>query len=189
MSLRSETGMTLMDMLVVVGFLGILMAIGIPLLNDVNDSLRLGQAQRDIERQLHTARQRAVATNRPMRVHFNCPEAGNYRMVELIGTPGVPAAADDASDRCSESRYPTQPDEDPMTRPNHDGPIRRIDPRVSFGVVESIEFWPDGTAHYDNGSDPWAQIPSTGRDLTLTYKSNTAVITVNGLGRITVQRQ
>ena len=39
-----------------------------------------------------------------MRVRFNCPAAGEYRTVELIGTASVPAAADTAADRCSDSR-------------------------------------------------------------------------------------
>jgi hypothetical protein len=83
--------------------------------------------------------------------------------------------------------YPA-PDRNPLTRPNLDGPPRFLDPSVTFGAVQSIEFWPDGTAHYNNaGANPWPMIPAAGRSLTMTKSGKTATVTVNGLGKVQLQ--
>jgi hypothetical protein len=148
--------------------------------------MRLGQAAREVERELQTARLLAVSTNRPIRVRFNCPTPGQYRMVELIGTPTLPAAADSAANRCQETVYRFPPtDSNPMTLPNHDGPVRRLDSSVSFGATKTIEFWPDGTAHPDiGGAGPW---PAGDTAISVTKGVNVKQITVNGLGKIQLQ--
>jgi hypothetical protein len=123
-------------------------------------------------------------------VHFNCPTAREYRSVELIGTINAPTAADTAATaRCNGTtyRYPAN-DTNPLTRPNVDGPVRWLDPTVSFGAVQSIEFWPDGTArHNPAGVNPWPMIPVGGITLTMVRAGNTASITVNGLGKVQLQ--
>jgi len=155
---------------------------------------------RSVERQLQSARMKAVSTNRPMRVRFNCPVAGQYRMVELIGTPSAPAAADDAAaaTRCSATGYP-YPDvtSGVFDLPNNDGPVQTLDRDVTFVAVQTIEFWSDGTAHVDQGSGtPWPVIPSDDPvEITLRLTTGTSAqqaeslktIEVNGLGRIRIQ--
>jgi hypothetical protein len=151
---------------------------------------RLAESTREVERELQTAKSRAVGKGRPIRVRFNCPGPGLYRSTELIGTVSVPAAADTAGNRCSEVTYPfPAADGDPLTLPNVDGPVRRLGDAVVFGAVQTIEFWPDGTAHYDSGMPPWQMIPVNGINLTLTRKGVTSTISVNGLGRIQLQIQ
>ena len=180
-------GFTLTDLLLVVTMLGILIGIAVPSLNGVFDRQRLGQASREVERELHVAKQRAVANNRPMRLRFNCPSTGWFRVVELIGTPSQPDAADAVTStrRCDTAAYPFPAgDQDLTTRPNFDGAPKQIDTRVRFGTVQTIEFWPDGTARYSTGTNPWTLIPTTGVSLTLSYKGTTSTIQVNGLGRI-----
>ncbi|HYU79328.1 MAG TPA: GspH/FimT family pseudopilin, partial [Vicinamibacterales bacterium] len=143
---------------------------------------------REVERELQTARQRAVSKGRAMRVRFNCPSAGQYRAVELIGPTSAPTAADAAADRCSPSlyRYPAN-DTDPLTKPNFDGPVRELESTVTFSNSQTIEFWADGTAHYDNGATGrWPMIPPAGVSLTLTRKGKTSTLEVNGLGRIKI---
>lgn len=189
----SSRGFSLVDMIVVVALIGIIMAIAVPNMLAAADSLRLGQEAREVERVLQTARQRAVASKRPIRVRFNCPAARTYRAVELLGTARAPLAGDSSADRCSPTVYPyPAADRDPATRPNLDGPVNYLDPLVSFGTVRTIEFWADGTAHYDAGAGtPWAQIPTTGTSLTMTRTTaagtKTATITVNGLGKVQLQ--
>ena len=124
-----------------------------------------------------------------MRVRFNCPAAKQFRMVELIGTPSIPVAQDTATNRCDNTLYPfPAADNNPVTLPNNDGPIRRIDPRVSFGNVQTIEFRPSGTA-YSVNADGTAGPPLAGDGiaLTVTKGKDTKTITVNALGKITAQ--
>lgn len=188
----SSRGFTLVDLVVVLGIMGVLSAIGIPLLNGATARLRLNQAARDVERELQGAKQRAVASNRPIRVRFNCPSDGVFRAVELIGSPGAPATADSSPTRCNDTTYPyPAADRDPITRPNLDGQVRRLPPDIEFGETRTIEFWPDGTAHAEPSAaaNPWPAIAVTGETLTLTQHERTASIQVNGLGRITLDVQ
>jgi hypothetical protein len=121
-----------------------------------------------------------------MRVQFNCPAARQYRMVELIGTPAVPNAADGTVGRCSASTYPfPAPDNNPITRPNNDGALRTIPDQVTFTTVTTIEFWPDGTAHTNTGGiNPWPPIAAPGTNIILTRGTKTKTILVNGIGKI-----
>lgn len=184
-SKRADAGFSLLDMMVVIALIGIISGIAVPtLINSIN-GMRLGQSAREVERELQTAKQRAVGKGRPIRVRFNCPAAQQYRLTELIGSPSAPVAADTAADRCSETTYPFPPDNNPLTRPNLDGPIKRLDEQVTFSVQQTIEFWPDGTAHYNTGAgDPWPMIPTAGIQVTLVRSGKTSTITVNGLGKI-----
>ena len=70
----------------------------------------------EVERELQQARMLAVQTNQPMRMQFNCPSPGQYRVVELIGTSSVPAAGDGAADRCALTSYPFPADQDKNPR-------------------------------------------------------------------------
>ena len=181
-----ERGFTLLEMLMITTVFAIIAGIGMPLFNDITDSIKLGQAAREVERELQTARLTAVSANQPLRVRFNCNSAGEYRMVELIGTPSVPAAADSATDRCSMTAYPfPAADRNPLTRPNNDGPLRFLPDQTTFTTSATIEFWPDGTAHMATGTtNPWPAIASTGTNIVLTRKSKTATILVNGIGKV-----
>jgi Type II transport protein GspH len=157
----------------------------------LQDRMRLNQAARNLERDLHSARNKAVANNRAMRVVFNCPAAGQYRVVELLGSVSAPAAADSGASRCLETNYPyPPPDNDFSTRPNFDGQVRQLDPSVQFGAVQTIEFWTDGSAHAGAAS-PFPMLSVAGTSLTLTKTAGsttrTATITVNGIGKIKLQ--
>lgn len=182
----SESGFTVVDMVFVMLVAGVIMAMAVPSLQNIGQTLALGEARRRIASELNYARLLAVSTNRPIRVRFNCPAAGYYRTIELVGTPSKPSVVDTAANRCAPSAYPSPPDDqDPLTLPNHDGPPRQLDTRVTFGSVQTIEFWPDGTAHIDSaGTNPWPQIPPAGVALTVTKGAVVETVTVNGLGKI-----
>jgi prepilin-type N-terminal cleavage/methylation domain-containing protein len=183
---QAESGFSLIELLMVVALVGIVSVIGMPLLGQVSGSIELGEAARQVERELQSARMAAVAANQPVRVMFNCPVAGQYRLVELIGTPAVPAAADGVVGRCSTTTYPfPAPDNNPITRPNNDGPLRTLKSTVAITTATTIEFWPDGTAHTDSGLvNPWPPIASPGTNIVLTRSSKTRSILVNGIGKI-----
>jgi Tfp pilus assembly protein FimT len=189
MAIRTgERGFTLLEVLMITTVFAIVAGIGMPLFNDITDAIKLGEAGRQVERELQSARLTAVSANQPMRVRFNCNGTGEYRMVELIGTPSVPAAADSATNRCSTALYPfPAADRNPLTRPNNDGPQRYLTSDTTFTTSATIEFWPDGTAHMESGTiNPWPVIASTGTNIVLTRKGKTKTITVNGIGKVTL---
>lgn len=186
--LGGSRGFTLIDMLATIGLFAILSAVAIPRLQRAFEGYRLGVAARNVERELQAARLKAVKTNQPMRVRFNCPATGQYRTVELIGTPGTPAAADADSQAAARCAYPyPAPDSSVITKPNHDSPVQRLDQAVVFEVSQTIEFWPDGSAHKGSATNPWPVIDSNGVSIRLAKGTSTKTVAVNGLGRIQVQ--
>ena len=186
--MRSAAGFSLVDMICVVAVFAILAGISVPAFQNVTEGYKLGQTVREVERELQTARLKAVTANRPLRIRFNCPAAGQYRITELIGTPSVPAAEDGAANRCQESVYPTPAgDDNPLTRPNHDGAMRRLPAGITFGTANTLEFWPDGSVHQQAGATlPWPVVPVAGTSVTLVKGSVTKRIDVNGVGKITL---
>src|SRR5881396_1439197 len=145
-------GFSIVDMVASLAVIMIVSAIAIPQVVNVVDLMRLGMSERDVERELQFARLKSVATQRAMRVRFDCPSAGTVRVVELIGTSTAPDAndADTVLTRCSESTYPYSPtgaDKSRLTRPNNDGPIRRLYTGTTFSAKQTLEFWPNGTVH------------------------------------------
>jgi Tfp pilus assembly protein FimT len=181
-------GFTLVDVICTIAVFALLAGISVPAFRSVTEGYKLGQTLREVERELQTARLKSVTANRPMRVRFNCPAAGQYRMVELIGTPSVPAAADDAANRCQESTYPSPAgDNNPLTRPNHDGPMRRLPTGITFGTANTLEFWPDGSVHQQNGATlPWPVVGVAGTSVTVVKSTETKRIDINGVGKITL---
>lgn len=186
----AERGFTLLEMMMTTALVGIVAGMGVALMSDASESIKLGDGARGVERELQTARLAAVSSNHAMRVRFDCPAAGQYRITELVGTPGVPAAADGAADRCALASYPypSNTDRNALTRPNRDGPLRSLDPSVTFTNQTTIEFWPDGTAHTNSGgTNPWPPIAGSGYTISLTRGSKTKSILVNGVGKIQIQ--
>jgi len=174
--------------MVVVAIIATLSGIAVPAIQNMGEAIALGEAQRVVQSELQKARLKAVTSNRLMRVRFNCPANGQLRMVELVGTPTAPAVEDTASNRCSDTVYPfPAADNTPITLPNNDGPIRRIDQRVSFGAVQTIEFRPSGEAYAVNADGTSGASLGDGVSITVTKGSAVKAVTVNGLGKIQAQ--
>ena len=189
-SARSDAGFTLIDMICVAAVFILLAGISVPAFQNVTEGFKLGQSAREVERELQSARLKAVTSNRPLRIRFNCPAAGQYRTVELIGTASAPTAEDGAANRCQEGTYPSPAaDRNPLTRPNHDGPMRRLPTGITFSAANTLEFWPDGTVHQEAGATlPWPVVAPAGTSITLAKGSVTKRIDVNGVGKITLVR-
>ena len=184
----SDRGFTLIDMMVVMTIIAIVSTIALPSMLGAMDRMQLGQDARQVERELQTAKARAVVKGRTMRVRFDCTVVGEYRTVELIGTTAVPVAADAAANRCDQTVYPYPADDDPATTPNLDGPTRRVDDTVSFTASPTIEFRPNGMAFYEANAGDFDLIPVAGIEIRLERYDVTATITVNGLGKIELQQ-
>lgn len=180
--LRHDRGFSLIELLAVMATFIVIAAIAVPQFQELSASMRLGQATREVERELQTARLKAVSTNRRLRVRLNCPTAGSYRIVELLGS-----AADNGSSRCAYSAYPyPAADNNPLTLPNLDGPIRTMHSEVTVTTM-TVEFRPDGTAWTVDTAGTVQLIPPAGTSLTVTRQSKAKVINVNALGKILVQ--
>jgi Tfp pilus assembly protein FimT len=185
--LLKDVGMTLIDQLATLAIIATVSGIAVPGMVRAVENQRLGIDARNVERELQTARLAAVTNNQPIRVRFNCPAAGQYRRVELIGTVSVPAADDAdarAAVRCSTTTYPYPvADRNLLTRPNNDGPLNRLNSAVVFQASQTLEFWPNGTVHNLGVGTPMVN-PVT---ITLKKGTTTRNITVNGLGKVQLQ--
>jgi type II secretory pathway pseudopilin PulG len=176
-----ETGFSLVELMITTLLISTVFAIAIPAGKAAMDSLQLGTATRQVERELQTARLRAVSANRPMRLKLNCPSDGQYRLVEVTGVAGV----DSATSRCDESLYgyPGPRDSDRAT-PEHDGPVRYLGTNIDTLTGPELEFAPDGTTRVVVGGVPQAMVSDA--TVQITRDGDTMEISVNALGRITL---
>jgi prepilin-type N-terminal cleavage/methylation domain-containing protein len=180
--IRPAHGFSLIELLMVIAVSATLAAVSVPILMDVSEGTKLNAATREIERELQSARLKAVSVNRTLRVRLNCPAAGYVRTVEYLGN-----AVDTSSNRCLMSAFPyPAADTELSTRPNYDGPLRIL-PNGATVTSGIIEFRPDGTA-YDVVSNAPVAIGAP-LSLTVTRNGKSRTVTVNGAGKITLQLQ
>ena len=186
--LRDASGFSLIDTLATLAVFATVSAIAVPLVTNSLEGQRLGMETRNVERELQSARLSAVATNRPIRIRFNCPSTGMYRRVEVIGTVNVPHADDAEARAVARCGYPfPAADSNPLTRPNDDGPTQQLYSSVTFTAVQTLEFWPDGTVHVPAATNPWPRLGATDATITVAKGSSTKSIKVNSLGKIRIQ--
>jgi type II secretory pathway pseudopilin PulG len=186
--LRDARGFTLIDTLATLAVFATVSAIALPRLTNSLEGQRLGMEARNVERELQSARLSAVASNRPIRVRFNCPSTGKYRRVEVIGTVNVPHADDAEARAVARCGYPfPAADTNPLTRPNNDGQTLQLNSTVTFTAVQTLEFWPDGTVHVPAVTNPWPRLGATDAAITVAKGSSTKSIKVNSLGKIYIQ--
>jgi Tfp pilus assembly protein FimT len=178
---RAERGFSLVELMLTIAFAATVLTIAVPVMTDVSDSSKLNGAAREIERGFQSARLKSVSTNRLLRVRLNCPGTGMYRTVEYVALPSI----DNKADRCSDSTFPFPPaDNNIMTRPNYDGPVRML-PLGATVTTSILQFQPDGTAVtiVSNVVTP-ITTPVT---ITVTRKGKSKAITVNAAGKIQLQ--
>jgi type II secretory pathway pseudopilin PulG len=183
--LRDTSGFTLIDTIATLAIFATVAAIAVPVVTNSLEGQRLGIETRNVERELQSARLSAVAANHPIRIRFNCPSAGMYRRVEVIGSVNVPHADDADARAVARCGYPyPAADMNPLTRPNSDGPPMQLPSSVTFTAVQTLEFWPDGTVHVPGATNPWPRLGATEATITVAKGSTTKSIRVNSLGKI-----
>ena len=75
-AVQNQRGFSLTELMLTVTVAATLLAIGVPVLKDVTEGSKLNGAARELERELQSARLRAVSSNRSLRVRLNCPATG-----------------------------------------------------------------------------------------------------------------
>ena len=120
-----------------------LAAIAAPGLSTFMESNRAATAARRVERELQTARLRAVSSGRSLRFRLNCPAAGQVRVIEVTGVP----ATDTADDRCDAVAFPSPGPRDALrATPSLDSPIVYLPPGTAVtSAVTTFELDPRGS--------------------------------------------
>ena len=173
-------GFTLIEIMLVVAVGGILSAVAVPVISGAMRRYRMNTASRTITAEIRAARFTAVAKNRTMRVRFNCPGPGQFRVVEVVGN----AAIDNAGDRCSETAYP-YPDPNPAVAPNADGPVIWLNQGATFGGVQDLQISTRGRTQPLTGC-PTCVVAAPPASVGLTNGHETQTITVSASGMASI---
>jgi len=157
-----------------------LAGMAIPKINSTLQSQRARTAARQVERELQSARLKAVSTSRALRVKFNCPATGQYRMLEITGV----STTDSAGNRCSASAYPYPgPNDILRSTPKLDSPVQFLPSNTTVAASSlDIAFGADGNVYtFASGT---ATPLAADLVLTVTRAGYSKTVTINALGRI-----
>jgi Tfp pilus assembly protein FimT len=158
-----------------------LAGISIPRFNNLIRAQKARDAARMVERELQTARLKAVSTSRALRVRFNCPATGQFRLLEVTGVSTV----DNATNRCDPAAYPSPgPNDSLRSTPSLDGPVRYLPPSTSISSTAlNFEFSPKGQVYtVDTGGA--VAVVAGNLVMTVTRQGWSNTVTLNELGRI-----
>ena len=170
-------GFTVIELLLVVAVGGTLSAVSVAAISGAMRRYRMNTATRTIAAEISAARFTAVAKNRTMRVRFNCPGPGQFRVVEVVGN----AVIDNAADRCSETAYP-YPDPNPAVAPNADGPVFWMTQGATFGTLQDLQISTRGRVQPLTGCPACAvAAPPASIGLTNGYETQTITVSASGM--------
>jgi Tfp pilus assembly protein FimT len=178
---RQDSGFTILELILVMLGIVAIAGISIPRFNNLIRSQKARDAARMVERELQTARLKAVSTSRALRVRFNCPAAGQFRMLEVTGV----ATVDNASNRCDPVAYPSPGPNDALrSTPSLDGPVRYLPPSTALSSSAlNFEFSPKGQVYTVTGAGV-ATVVAGNLVMTVTRAGWSNTVTLNELGRI-----
>ena len=160
LGMRSNRGFTLIELMIAVGIAGILAAVAVPVFIESSARNQIWTASETIGSQIRQARLKAISKNRSFQVRFNCPAAGQYRVLV------VDATINDAN-RCATTvtAGATLLDSGVFTMP----------PAVSFGTVNTL------TVNSRGIYTSTGVIPQV---ITVTYGARQRTLTISATGQI-----
>jgi len=114
---RSSQGFTLFELLIVTALISILSAVAIPTLQESTRRNSVWTASEMIGTQVRQARLKAISRNKSFRLRFDCPAAGQFRILEVTGDSTI----DNATTRCAQQQ-------------THDSGVYVMPTNVSYGT-------------------------------------------------------
>ena len=178
---EGDKGFTLIELAIVLAGFATMAAIAVPGINAFLAAQRARNAARVVERTMQNARLKAVSASRSMRVKFNCPSAGQLRILEVTGVAGT----DNAGNRCSPTAFPSPGPVDALrSTPSLDSPVIDLPTGATVtGNPDMLEFTPKGTVFAVSSTNVVTAVVG---DVVWTVTKGTYVntVTTNGLGRV-----
>jgi prepilin-type N-terminal cleavage/methylation domain-containing protein len=174
-------GFTLTELVAVMALASAVLAVTVPQVQSFLKIQRSKNAARMVEREMQSARLKAVSATRSMRVRFNCPATGQFRLLEVTGI----GATDSATNRCDPAAYPSPGANDTLrSTPSMDSPVLTLPPGATVsGTVLQFEFSPQGAVSSVSTTGVVTPLASD-TTITVTKEGFSRTITVNELGRV-----
>lgn len=155
----SVRGFTFFELLVVMALITVVSAIAVPVLMESTTRNQVWTASEMIGAQIRQARLKAISRNMTFRVRFDCPGAGQFRVLRVTGDGSI----DNAVDRCDDTI-------------EHDSGIYRMPGNVSYGASP-----PTLTVNSRGVFTSSGSIPAV---FTVTYGTSSRSMNVSGTGQI-----
>jgi prepilin-type N-terminal cleavage/methylation domain-containing protein len=157
--MRSTRGFTMFELLIVMALIAIFAAMGIPTLQESTRRNAVWTASETIGTQVRQARLKAISRNRSFRIRFNCPAAGQFRVLEVTGNSTI----DSHVNRCTMQQ-------------THDSGVYAMPANVNYGTPPTLTVNSRGVFS-SSGSIPAA--------ITVTYGTySSRQLTVSATGQI-----
>jgi prepilin-type N-terminal cleavage/methylation domain-containing protein len=158
--MRSNRGFTMFELLIVMALIAIFAAMGIPTLQESTRRNAVWSGSEMIGTQVRQARLKAISRNRSFRVRFNCPAAGQFRVLEVTGNSTI----DNHANRCGMQQ-------------THDSGVYVMPANVSYGTTPPVLTVNSRGVFSSSGS-----IPAT---ITVTYGTySSRQLSVSATGQI-----
>ena len=160
--MRSDRGYTLFELLIVLGLIGVVSGIAIPVFLSSNAMNDLWTSSERLGALIRQTRLKAISQNTTYQVRFDCPAAGSARGLVMSGNP----AQDDDPNRCSQNF-------------DGDSEIIMMETGVAYdqGAATALQVTGRGVFTAIGGAIPL--------NISVTYGSSARYLTVSQTGQIT----